>query len=205
MTKTELANLALIRSRESRLSDDVDSSNHPNAELIRDLWKPALRITLKKVRPQFAQAQATPAKLTEVPKFEWDLSYQLPTDYVEMVKFNGLDYGEYEELYDIFGNKLYTDEDPVYLKYIRYEENVGLFDDEFVEALAYKLAYDIVGSNRGSVNLQQELYKQFIILSMESNASSGHSRKLPPIRDRVTKGGRLMRARRRRSTNETSE
>lgn len=205
MTKTEVANLALIRAREYPLSDDVDTSTQPNAELVRNLWEQALRTCLKDIRPQFAQKQQVLTKTTDVPDFDWELVYQLPTDYIEVVKFNGQNYAEYEEFYDILGNKLYTDEDPVNLKYIRYEENVGLYDSKFIEALTYKLAYDIISVRRGDVNLQSDLYKLYGMHSAKASADSGNSRKLPPIRDRVIRGGRLVGVRRRRSTNETVE
>lgn len=206
MTKTEIANIALRRARENRLNGDVDASSTPNAELIRDLWTQTSQLVLKAVRPSFAQKQAVLTQLTTAPEFEWDHAYQLPTDFIEVVRMNGLNYGEVEDAYDVLSDRrLVTDEDTVSLTYIFDETDYTRWDSEFVEAFALKMAYEIANENRGSQDLISNLVTLYEKARSEASAGSGNTRKDPSIRERVLRGSSWTRNDRIISTNETND
>lgn len=205
MTKTEIANIALRRARESRISGDIDSSTNFNAELIRDIWSQVAKLVLQATQPSFAQKQATLTQLTATPEFEWDYAYQLPTDYVDVVRFNGLNAGEVQDAYDILSNRqLVTDEETVSLTYIFNEEGCGNWTPDFIEAFSLKMAFEIVNENRGSQDLIQNLMTLYGQAVSQSRGLTGKNRKDPTTRERVLRSSQWTRGNRVISTNETS-
>ena len=206
MTKTEIANIALRRARENRINGDVEASSTPNAELIRDLWAQTSQLVLKAIRPSFAQKQALLTQLTAAPKFEWDYAYQLPTDFIEVVRMNGLNYGEVEDAYDVLSDRrLVTDEGTVSLTYVFDETDYTRWDSEFIEAFALKMAYEIANENRGSQELISNLVTLYEKARSEASAGSANARKDPSIRERVIRGSSWTRGDRIISTNETND
>lgn len=203
MTKTEIANMALRRAKENTIVGDVDTAATPNAEIIQDFWDNVAGRVLKAVRPSFAQKQAVLTQLTATPDFEWSYAYQLPTDFVEVVRMNGLNYGEVEDSYDILSNRrLATDQESVSLTYIFNETDYSRWDSEFIDAFSYALAAEIASSNRAGNDVVESLLQLSDRAASIASAGSGNSQKRPSVRDQVVRASSWTRTDRIRSTNE---
>lgn len=89
------------------------------------------------------------------PLYEWLYSYQLPSDYVLLCGLNGTDLrdsgigydapsqGNVEDLYEIYGKVLYTDQPEVDVKYVRYTADPSYYDSLFTNCVVWLLASKI--------------------------------------------------------------
>jgi len=144
MGPTEICNMALARIGARRINDYADSSDtkleavqcrlfYPNVarELIRShLWRFA------KHRVQLSQSTVTPA-------FQWSYQYELPNDFLRRIDvWDGADIrdGHTFTSYELEGKYLLTDEETVYLRYVRWVEDVTKWDALFVAMVVLKLA-----------------------------------------------------------------
>lgn len=82
---------------------------------------------------RFATRKARLAKLTEAPLNEFSYQYQLPSDYITTEKVQGC------TDYEIYGDKIYTNQPEVYIDY-RYRVDEVLLPPHFALTLQFLLA-----------------------------------------------------------------
>ena len=87
-------------------------------------------------------ARAELPALADAPAFEYDVAYQLPSDWLRMIEVNGLLWPLAG--WKVEGRKLLTNDGaPCQIVYVRREEDTNLYDPELVTALAAQLAYEL--------------------------------------------------------------
>lgn len=204
MTKTEIANLALSHAREQALNGNVDTTTELMAETVLLHYEQSLRIALGRIRPSFAQKRSLLTLDSSAPAFEWENQFILPTDYVEMFRFNGEEAAANPDRYEIEGRRLLTNEGEARIVYIRYEEDTALYDAEFIEAFALLLASKVVNSRRGDKERAAQLMDGYKGQASESSAKSAQARKRYNSRDKVLRSSRWTGGTRRISTNEST-
>jgi len=204
MNKTEIANLALSHAREQSLNGNVDTTDELMAETVLLHYEQALREMLGRVRPRFAQGRKGLAMNAASPDFEYAHSFILPTDYVEMVRFNGDEVMVNDDFYEIEGRNLLTDEGQAKIVYIRYETDTSLYEAEFIEAFALLLASKIVNARRGDKERAESLLVQSERKASESSTKAAQSSRRYNSRDKVQRSSRWTGSTRRKSTNETT-
>lgn len=137
-TRTDIANQALSRLGEPRISDFGD--NTPNAITIR-LHYETVRDSLLRAHPwNFATSRATLTQLSATPEFGWAYQYQLPSDWVRLSTLNGMEAKEAEALYTVEKGVLLTDVSTAKVTYVGEVEDPNQFDALFTEVLILKLA-----------------------------------------------------------------
>ncbi len=204
MTKTEISNLALSHAREQLLSGNVETTTELIAETVLLHYDQTLKQTLGRVRPSFAQKRATLTLNATAPDFGWDNAYVLPTDYVELVRFNGDDEEPINNsLFEIEGRNLLTDEGEAFILYTRFEEDSSLYDAEFIEAFALLLAAKIINARRGDRERAEALTVQGELMASESSAKSAQARRRFNSRDKILRSSRWTGVKRRISTNDS--
>lgn len=204
MTKTEITNIALSNAREQLLNGNVNTTEELLAETVLLHYEHTLREMLGRVRPSFAQTRKTLAKDATSPAFGWTNQFIIPTDYVELVRFNGDETSTVDDFFEIEGRRLLTDEGSAYVIYIRYEEDTSLYDAEFISAFALLLASKVVNAQRGDNERAQALALEAEGKASESSSKSAHARRKYNSRDKTNSGSRWTGSTRRVSTNETS-
>lgn len=204
MTKTEIANLALSHAREQSINGNVETSPDFLSETIRRYYDQSLRDMLGRVRPSFAQTRTALALDATAPAFEYDNQFILPTDYLEMVQFNGEEMGIINDRYVIESRRLLTNEGEARIIYIREETDTAKYDAEFVEAFALLLGSKVSSERRGNEERARGLYEMAMIKASESSVKSAHARKRYNSRDKVLRGSRWTNLSRRISTNEST-
>ncbi len=149
MNQTEIANLALRRFSQSRITDI--NQNSPAANAIRDVWDNSRRSALRAYPWNFAKTPAELAASATTPLFKWAYAYPLPVDFLRLLSCNSVPAGTSVTYFDIGSGQPYASDRPVLLsnystaqiEYIRDETEFETWSDDFVEAFSYKLAHAV--------------------------------------------------------------
>ena len=160
MTKTEIANIALAKFREGRITD-IESTTDSVAVVMNDQYDHALALVLEEHRWNFAGKRVTLTKLSEDPPFGWSYQYQLPSDIIRLKDVNGEDVEASSKLFAIEGTALLTNDDEVTITYVAKVTDTNLFSPSFTEALTFKLASITCGRLTGDADLAIMLDKQY--------------------------------------------
>lgn len=137
MTPTDICNMALSRLGEPRISD-IDE-NTPRGISCRTHYEVVRDSLLRSHQWNFAVDRAA---LTEgaIPPFGWLHSYALPTDFLRLATFNGIEANKATEEYKVEGGFIKTDETTALITYVKRLTDPTLFDPVFVEVLTFRLA-----------------------------------------------------------------
>ena len=160
MTKTEIANIALAKFREGRITN-IESTTDPVAVVMNDQFNHALDLLLEEHRWNFAGKRVTLTKLQDKPPFGWANQYALPSDCIRLKDVNGEDTEASSQLFTLEGNSLLTNDNEVTITYVARIVDTNLYSPSFVEALSFKLASITCGRLSGDVDLAMGLDKQY--------------------------------------------
>lgn len=106
--------------------------------------------------------RARAAQLTSSPAFEYDYSYQVPSDCLGWIRC-GDAYGFNDEIdFVVEGDKIHTDETELYIQYARRETDPTKFDALLVQSIACYMAYLIAVPLQASIALQNAKYQEFL-------------------------------------------
>tara|TARA_R110002153_G_scaffold230883_2_gene384143 strand:+ start:1141 stop:3990 length:2850 start_codon:yes stop_codon:yes gene_type:complete len=160
MTKTEIANIALAKFREGRITT-IESTTDPVAVVMNDQYDHALELLLEEHRWNFAAKRVALTKLSTAPPFGWDNQYALPADLIRLKDVNGEDVEASSRLFELEANNLLTNDDTVTITYVAKITDTNLYSPSFVEALSFKLASITCGRLTGDTELAIALDKQY--------------------------------------------
>lgn len=136
--ETSICNLALGRIGDERIISMDDASQ--SARYCKLFYSQTRDEVLRSHPWNFAIRRDTLTALASTPPFGWDYQYQIPSDLLRLLQFNGWDAWEPLDLYEIESGKLLTDESTAQIRYIFQITDTTLFDPLFTEALSLKLA-----------------------------------------------------------------
>lgn len=166
MTEVDLLNQALNYLGEARVQSLTQNTN--SAKYGADAMRPSVEQVLRLHKWNSALKRVTLARLADENKFGPQYSYQLPADYVKLVRFNdGVDD------YRIEGKIIVTDSDLVELVYVAYPEDFGVLDVGLVEAIASKLAFNISINITGDIATQPrmlDIHERFLARARTNDA-----------------------------------
>ena len=161
-TKTDIANIALAKFREGRITN-IESNTDSVAVVMNDQYDHALELLLEEHRWNFAGKRVTLTKVSDAPPFGWDYQYQLPSDIIRLRDVNGEDVEASSRLYTVEGDKLLTNDKTVTITYTGKVTDTNLFSPSFIESLAFKLASITCGRLTGDSELAIALDRQFTV------------------------------------------
>ncbi len=140
-SKTAITNLALRHLSENPVTSIDPPDPDSKAAAAGAAWYDQARRSTLEAHPwRFAQKKINLAADATAPVFEFAKRYQLPPDFVRMVRI-GPNWSNPEEEYDIVENYIECNLDsPLQLVYIRNLDDATKFSPKFVDALSYKLA-----------------------------------------------------------------
>lgn len=128
----------------------------------------AIRDVLRGAKFKCSKKKAVLAQITAAPAFGYSLQYQLPGDYLRVVRFNDVDPDDVRRpLYDIQGTKLLTDETTANLDYIcdltANGNDLGAAPADVVYLFSLKLAVRLSWSFSSSGTRQEQLKQELMI------------------------------------------
>jgi hypothetical protein len=145
----EIINTGLVRigaQTINALDEGSVEANNSNA-----IWTIVRRSTLAAHPWNFAIKEQELAQTTDTPIAEYSYIYQLPTDYLRMVKvYDNPDY-------KIVGRKLYTSANTCKLKYVYDLEDTAAWTAAFTDLVAQKLAFELAYPITKSASLAQTM------------------------------------------------
>lgn len=162
ITKTEIANMALIRLGQVPLLS-FETANDRNATIIRNYYELSKQYCLKFMDPDFATCRKALNKLTESPAFEWTNQFELPNDYLsrQCVLDGGL---VPIKKFAIEKGKILTNSAKVNLVYTADVDENSNFSPEFVELLWNNLATKIAYPITLSEDVQKSILDEYKLL-----------------------------------------
>src|SRR5690606_6119324 len=154
-SKTEICNSALTKVG-AALIGDIDELSF-NAEVCKEQYDKARRYVLRAHPWRFAIKRATLSAIVSDPEWGYGYQFQLPSDCLKVVETDLHDGIKWE----IENGKLLTNASAVKIKYIYNAQDVTVFDANFEEALALRLAADICYKLTQNATLQHALYSTY--------------------------------------------
>ena len=173
-SETSICNSALAKLGAERILSLSD--NTKAGRLCNEQYEKMRDEVLRSHPWNFAIARVELAALVAVPLFEYDHQFQIPADSLRIldidinIELNAVDPWAVE------GDKLLANEDPIKIKYIKRVTNTALFDANFVEALAFRLAADLAYAIVQSLSVQRQMfaaYKEFLRPARSFDAQEG--------------------------------
>ena len=149
-SQVEIVNRALTKIGEARIlsmSDDVEPARSADS-----LWDIVRDAELRIRRWKFSIKRDSLAALVDAPDWGFSYQYQLPSDCLRILQVNdifpGVDLSDYRStdaaLWRVEGQKILTDIGaPLKVRYIRREDDTGVWDSAFVEAFAFRLSAEL--------------------------------------------------------------
>jgi hypothetical protein len=91
-------------------------------------------------RAQLSQVSGDPLQNGN---FGYAHAYQLPTDCLRILDINGEPWSEKAEFFDLNGRQLLADAGEVYLRYVRWEDDVSQWDTLLADVISVKIAMKV--------------------------------------------------------------
>lgn len=156
MSTTEVAvvNVALIEIGQPPIDSLTEGTNQ--ARMANRIFE-VIRDRVAAVHPwNCLQKRANLAQLDSAPIFGYAHAYQLPEDFIRLVRLNDIDTN-----FRIERRTLLTDLGDVNIVYVARIENPSEWDDQFAEALSARLAASLALSLAGSRQLQEQMLRLY--------------------------------------------
>lgn len=136
--------------------------NNPDLRLILAVYNDMRDDMLSRFSWGFATKFVTLAKELNPPVWGFTNAYTLPTDCVLVVSVQATpDITEYPTEYEVVGASIFTDAQPVYLRYVSNAVDENKWPIYFREALSLRIAYEVCLQSSKVPNLYETLVKMF--------------------------------------------
>jgi len=182
-SEVDIANIALRRC--SAGSVESLSEESEEAAIVSDLWDALLDEVMQSGTWTFATTTEELAQEATAASEEFDYSYALPSDCLQLL--TAID--ALSDEYEINGDSIVTDLDTFKIKYVQRVTDTSRFSSKFVDAFAYRLAADIVLSLTGKVDRHRDmlnLYNQSLRKAFQLDKSQNRRsspKKFTKLRD----------------------
>ncbi len=155
----EICNNALLDLGEDSITSLTD--NTKAARLCNQRW-PSVRDAVLRAHPwNCCMAQAELAAASESAIWRWDFRYVLPTDLVRLVRVATASEQEVDQ-WEVQGRVLLCDEEaPLYLAYVRREQDPQKYDALLSETLSARLSAVLAYPLSGSSSLAEGYWKTY--------------------------------------------
>jgi len=152
------------------------TQNAPRAEKCNAIYEIVRDDELSSHNWKFATKYASLVAVDEDPDFEYSAVYQLPNDFLKVVKINDKD-----TEYKVVGDKIYTNDSEIDLVYISKVTNSGEFSSQFVSLLIARLAKDLAFGVTNNRTLSQDAAANYMCVRRKAtgiDSQQGTPRKL---------------------------
>lgn len=140
----DICNLALSHLGQSVEIADFENEKSAEARACRRFYEKALKTTLRDFAWPFAGAFATLQLVEEDPTTEWRYSYSIPNDCLQFRRIlsgSRNDTRQSKVEYRRVGDEIYTNAQSAVGEYTVYVSDTSKFDEDFREALSFRIAF----------------------------------------------------------------
>ena len=175
MDKIEICNMALSRIGIENIESLTEASEPARA--CAQFYDHARRVVLRRYPWTWSTRRVTLAMLSGHPP-DYEYAYRYPADCVTIRRLynekydNSPSYTSYRIAGDESGRILYTDVPGAVCEYTADVTDCSLMDDQFVEALSWKLAADVAFKLTGSAQNVQMAEQQYQTLFLDAVANN---------------------------------
>lgn len=181
-SKVEIANLALQRIGERAIQSF--ESDTITAKTMERLYDRTRTTVLRQCAWRFAMAAST-LSLVEEESPIYEYVYAQPVDTIKIIEVlrpskptAWLEPVQYE----LFGDRIHTNQADAVIRYIRDEKDPNKFDEGFIEAFAWKLAADAAVIITGKADVMQTMLQGYAgSVAQAQSLSASESRKPAPF------------------------
>lgn len=166
----DIANMALLRIS-SQLITSLEADRSQRAVLCRELLPIYRRAILRNYAFSFATRRQQLAEVMGIENnWDYDHAYQLPTN-PKCLRVLRSDADEYDIRWHVEGSYLLTNADGITIAYTADIDEPGLYDAQFVEVLAARLAWALAKPITGDAKLLEDCRNEYLLLLSEAQAS----------------------------------
>jgi hypothetical protein len=152
-TKFDICSRALIEVGANVITSFDDQTTE--SIVAGQVYEPKLRSILTTYRWRFAVNQFRLNRLTDTPTGRWSYAYQLPPD---ALAINAVTRAGSDVIYDIYGDKIFTDEDDDLIADYMFRAPESKFPPAFTEAFVVELAAGFAFSIARNRELSKDLH-----------------------------------------------
>lgn len=174
-TLLDIANSALVKIGAKPVQSLVDDT--PSGRLVALRLRPVMDTVLSMHPFSCAMKRAIIPPNAEKNTVVFAYTYSVPTDLLRMIRLEDSE-GVIIYDYELIGQEISCDSDPLVITYIRSLYADGKIDYDVAEAMALYLAYDICERIDENSNKRQQLYSEF--QQFYSQIKTTDSRKMGP-------------------------
>lgn len=173
-SKLDIANEALGRIGQQVVIIAL-TDNSVSARLCLQFIDSSIREVLRECRWKSARKRVALSQLTATPAFGPAYQYQLPVDYIRIVRFNDTDFCSFTpELFTVEGRVLLTDDsvaDVTYIADLTYGSNdINVVDALLNECFILKLAIKLCWPLQQAKTLRDSLMQEFMVKIREAKS-----------------------------------
>lgn len=193
-SQVEVCNRAMIKIGGAQITSITENSKA--ARVLGALWDTVRKAELSKRYWNFALARTSLAALSTAPAWGFGSQYQLPVDFLKLSQINDQfippsmsDYQNSDgsawaiESSSAGSQVVLTDfQAPLKIRYVKDVTDPGLFDPQFVEVLASKLAYEscyAIHQSREGQKVAMDDYERAVKSAALSNAIAKAPQEIP--------------------------
>tara|TARA_R100001463_G_scaffold10301_10_gene30235 strand:- start:1835 stop:2551 length:717 start_codon:yes stop_codon:yes gene_type:complete len=144
-TRTQIANNALSYLSAGSIVNLNDDD--AKAKAIKGIFDQASREVIRTHRWSCCIGRAELSKLSretlQSGNFGYANAYQLPTDCIRILDINGEPWSEKAEFFDLNGRQLLSDLSEIFLRYVKWEDDVSQWDPLLADAVSVKIAMKV--------------------------------------------------------------
>lgn len=149
------------------------------SDLCKANYDPLRRTVLEEGPWSFAISRVQLNEVVGAPVYEYDYTYQLPTDLIRVIEVSD----PTAEIRDWVkeGDKILCNYSTVFIKYIKNEENVAIFSSGFIQALAARIAMDLaapITKSKTVVGMMTDLYEMKLATAESLDGLQGINQKI---------------------------
>ena len=173
--ETSICNMSLAKMGAKKIPDGQTVEDSASLEAIqcRLHYEQTRDSLLRSYWWRFASARAELASTTD-PDFEWDNAFTLPSDFLAMKSiFENRFSDENFRSYALEGNLLLTNQDEIFIRYVKKVTDVTEFDSLFVEVLVLQLALKLTSLAGATPKIRESLKDDLKLLMPAVRALDG--------------------------------
>lgn len=144
-TRTQIANNALSYLSAGSIVNLNDDD--AKARAINGIFDQAAKEVIRTHRWSCCIGRAKLSKLADDPlqngNFGYSGAYQLPADCLRILDINGEPWSEKAEFFDLNGRQLLSDLGEIYLRYVKWEDDVSQWDTLLADVVSVKIAMKV--------------------------------------------------------------
>lgn len=144
-TRTQIANNALSYLSAGSIVNLNDDD--AKARAINGIFDQAAREVIRTHRWSCCIGRAKLSKLADDPlqngNFGYSGAFQLPSDCLRILDINGEPWSEKAEYFDLNGRQLLSDHGEIYLRYVKWEDDVSQWDTLLADVVSVKIAMKV--------------------------------------------------------------